>query len=325
MLLLVAPIIGLRMTKRNTGLPRRAAGGDSGKATGKRRSHDQAQSPADHRAKSGPKHRNPSKSRAGRRRSGRSAGAFWIFGVHPVLAALANPRRRIERLALSPEAAQTWGQRLRKERDPRHDGLNAESLNRRDIDALLPEGAVHQGLAALVEPLDHPAIEDLVSRSQAAGDPGSVPNRRVILLLDQVTDPHNVGAVLRSAAAFGAQAVVALDMGAPEESGTLAKSASGALEVMPYIKVTNLARSLDGLKAAGYWCLGLAGEAEQSLAESEPAESVALVLGAEGSGLRRLTRERCDLLVKLPTKPPIQALNISNAAAVALYELLGRR
>ncbi len=325
MLLLVAAIIGLRMTKRKTGLSQRAAGKVSGKAPGKRRSHDQGRAPAEQALKPGSKRRNPSKSRAGRRRSGRSDGVFWIFGVHPVLAALANPRRHIERLALSPEAAQTWGQRLRKERDPRHDGLNAESLSRRDIDALLPEGAVHQGLAALVEPLDQPAIEDLVSLPEAAGSPGSEPNRQVILLLDQVTDPHNVGAVLRSAAAFGAQAVVALDMGAPEESGSLAKSASGALEVMPYIKVTNLARSLDSLKAAGYWCLGLAGEAEQSLADSNPAESIALVLGAEGSGLRRLTRERCDLLVKLPTKPPIQALNISNAAAVALYELLGRR
>jgi 23S rRNA (guanosine2251-2'-O)-methyltransferase len=130
--------------------------------------------------------------------------------------------------------------------------------------------------------------------------------------------------VLRSAAAFGALAVVTLDKGAPEESGTLAKAASGAFEVVPYISVVNLARSLDALKEAGFWCLGLAGEAEHSLAESRPGAAVALVLGAEGSGLRRLTRERCDLLVKLPTRPPIDSLNVSNAAAVALYELLGR-
>ncbi|NIA68998.1 23S rRNA (guanosine(2251)-2'-O)-methyltransferase RlmB [Pelagibius litoralis] len=257
------------------------------------------------------------------RHSAPSAG-LWLYGVHPVLAALANPRRRIRRLLLSPEAAQTWGQRLRQERDPHHDKINPETLSRREIDDLLPEGAVHQGLALLSQPLDQPAIEDIIADKTHHELAESPPGRRVILLLDQVTDPHNVGAVLRSAAAFGAQAVVALDAGAPEESGSLAKSASGALEVMPYVTVTNLARTLDSLKEAGYWCLGLAGEADHSLAQSNPAEAVALVLGAEGSGLRRLTRERCDLLVKLPTRPPIQALNISNAAAVALYELLGR-
>ncbi|WP_299396710.1 23S rRNA (guanosine(2251)-2'-O)-methyltransferase RlmB [Pelagibius sp.] len=246
-------------------------------------------------------------------------GSLWLYGVHPVLAALANPRRHIQRLLLSPEAAQTWGQRLRQERAAAHAQVAAETLSRPEIESFLPEGAVHQGLAAQVAPLDQPFLEEI-----AAGARVAEAGRRVILLLDQVTDPHNVGAVLRSAAAFGALAVVSLDKGAPEESGTLAKSASGALEVVPYIKVTNLARALDGLKEAGFWCLGLAGEAPGTLAGSDPAEAVALVLGAEGSGLRRLTRERCDLLVRLPTRPPIESLNISNAAAVALYELLGR-
>ncbi len=276
----------------------------------------------------GPRRRDSSQRARDGRHSGGRGGGLWLYGVHPVLAALANPRRRIDRLLLSPEAAQTWGQRLRQERDPRHERLSPETLDRRGIEAFLPEGAVHQGLAARAAPLEQPAIEDIaatpLAATKAETDAEAPPARRVILLLDQVTDPHNVGAVLRSAAAFGAQAVVALDKGAPEESGTLAKSASGALEVVPYIKVTNLARTLDSLKEAGYWCWGLAGEAGQSLAGSRPAEAVALVLGAEGSGLRRLTRERCDLLVKLPTRAPIQALNISNAAAVALYELLGR-
>jgi 23S rRNA (guanosine2251-2'-O)-methyltransferase len=237
---------------------------------------------------------------------------------------LANPNRRPERLVATPEAAQTWGQRLKETRHPGHAGLAIQTLSRRDIDALLPEGSVHQGLALRTAPLEQPALEDIFGAlpPDMAAPPGT--NRRVVVLLDQVTDPHNVGAVLRSAAAFGALAVVALDKGAPEESGTLAKSASGALEVVPYISVVNLARALDSLKAAGFWCLGLAGEAEQSLAESRPGAAIALVLGAEGSGLRRLTRERCDLLVKLPTRAPIDSLNVSNAAAVALYELLGR-
>ncbi|MGF1631988.1 MAG: 23S rRNA (guanosine(2251)-2'-O)-methyltransferase RlmB [Kiloniellaceae bacterium] len=244
---------------------------------------------------------------------------LWLFGVHAVMAALANPNRRPERLLTTPEAAQTWGQRLREERHPAHAGLSLQTVQRRDIDAVLPEGSVHQGLALSTAPLGQPGLEEIF-----AADPPDAAGRRVVVLLDQVTDPHNVGAVLRSAAAFGALAVVALDKGAPEESGTLAKAASGALEVVPYISVVNLARSLDALKEAGFWCLGLAGEAEHSLAESRPGAAVALVLGAEGSGLRRLTRERCDLLVKLPTRPPIDSLNVSNAAAVALYELLGR-
>ncbi len=268
----------------------------------------------------------PRRSPRGAARPG-GAQPLWLFGVHAVLAALGNPNRRPERLLLTPEAAQTWGARLREVRDPRHAALAGETVTRREIDDLLPEGAVHQGLALRTAPLDQPALEDVLTRENApAGteNGGNPPPRRVIVLLDQVTDPHNVGAVLRSAAAFGALAVVALDKGAPEESGTLAKSASGALEAVPYISVVNLARSLDLLKEAGFWCLGLAGEAEVSLAESDPGPAVALVLGAEGPGLRRLTRERCDLLVKLPTRPPIDSLNVSNAAAVALYELLGR-
>lgn len=268
-----------------------------------------------------PRRSAPSGHDSKRRRSAgtANAGGLWLYGVHPVLAALANPRRHIQRLLLSPEAAQTWGLRLRQERAAAHAQVAAEPLSRPEIEAFLPEGAVHQGLAAQVAPLDQPFLEEIAADVRPAEG-----GRRVILLLDQVTDPHNVGAVLRSAAAFGALAVVSLDKGAPEESGTLAKSASGALEVVPYIKVTNLARALDSLKEAGFWCLGLAGEASGTLAGSDPAEAVALVLGAEGSGLRRLTRERCDLLLRLPTRPPIESLNISNAAAVALYELLGR-
>ncbi|WP_340117059.1 23S rRNA (guanosine(2251)-2'-O)-methyltransferase RlmB [Pelagibius sp. 7325] len=272
----------------------------------------------------------PEASRSGGRSGGPgprprgSSRPLWLFGGHAVLAALGNPNRRPERLMMTAEAAQTWGQQLRDACDPRHAGLATQTVQRRDIDALLPEGSVHQGLALATAPLHQPALEDIFGRNLADSAQTPQPNRRVVVLLDQVTDPHNVGAVLRSAAAFGALAVVALDKGAPEESGTLAKAASGAFEVIPYISVVNLARALDSLKEAGFWCLGLAGEARQSLAESSPGEAVALVLGAEGPGLRRLTRERCDLLVKLPTRPPIDSLNVSNAAAVALYELLGR-
>lgn len=298
------------MAKRKGKPGFRGPAGGGAKPPGKR---SRAESPPGGRSESRPE------GPPGRRRPRSGPAPLWLYGVHAVTAALANPNRRPERLVATPEAAQTWGQRLKEARDPAHAGLAVETLGRRDIDALLPEGSVHQGLALRSAPLAQPALEDVFAA--AAPEAGA---RRVIVLLDQVTDPHNVGAVLRSAAAFGALAVVALDKGAPEESGTLAKSASGALEVVPYISVVNLARALDSLKEAGFWCLGLAGEAQQTLAASAPGAAVALVLGAEGSGLRRLTRERCDLLVKLPTRAPIDSLNVSNAAAVALYELLGR-
>ncbi len=151
---------------------------------------------------------------------------------------------------------------------------------------------------------------------------GIADRRRVVLVLDQVTDPQNVGAILRSAAAFGALAVVTTGRNAAQESGVLVKTASGAFDHIPYISVTNLARALESLKAGGFWSLGLAGEGQRCLAEAKSDGPVALVLGAEGSGLRRLTRETCDELVRLPTLEPISALNVSNAAAVGLYELL---
>jgi 23S rRNA (guanosine2251-2'-O)-methyltransferase len=143
----------------------------------------------------------------------------------------------------------------------------------------------------------------------------------VVLVLDQVTDPHNVGAVLRSAAAFGAVAVVVQDRHAPDESGVLAKSASGALERMPLLREVNLARALDRLKEGGFWCAGLAADGPVTLAQAKLSGRVALVLGSEGEGMRRLVRERCDAIVRLPITEAVESLNVSNAAAVALYEL----
>lgn len=258
--------------------------------------------------------------REGQRDSGleRPAGnQLWLYGQHAVLAALDNPARKIRRLALTADSARHFGDLLTRARNNR--ALPGEEVvDKTDLERTLPPGAVHQGIAALVDALPSPAIED-VARWAADRE------HAVVMVLDQVTDPHNVGAILRSAAAFGALAVVVPDRHSPEETGTLAKSASGALERMPLVRVTNVVRALDDLKKAGFWVAGMAGEAQRTLASQKLSGRIALVMGAEGDGLRRLTREHCDYLVKLPMTGEVESLNVSNAAAIALYELIRDR
>ncbi|HYC13981.1 MAG TPA: 23S rRNA (guanosine(2251)-2'-O)-methyltransferase RlmB [Stellaceae bacterium] len=245
----------------------------------------------------------------------------WIYGRHAVRAALANATRRCHRLAVTAETA-TEAQKLLGETQARLlPGFRTETLDRAYLEALLPKGAVHQGLALLVEPLPQAFLEDVLAELP----PAPSPEPAVVVVLDQVSDPHNVGAILRSAAAFGARAVVLPEHGTPPVSAALAKAASGALEQVPLIRVTNLARALDLLKEAGFWSVGLEESGEKMIAELDLGGRVALVLGAEGEGLRRLTRERCDFLARLPTSGPIASLNVSNAAAIALYEVARRR
>ena len=241
----------------------------------------------------------------------------WLWGRHAVLAALGNPRRRLRRLLLSEEAERRDGEEIARLLASRERAPQPESARRDEIeDVLVSPSAVHQGYALETPPLSQPGIEE-VADAGAAG-------RRLLVCLDQASDPANIGAVLRSAAAFGAAAVVTTRRHAPGETGAMAKSASGAMECMPYVQIPNLAQALESLKRQDYWCIGLASEAEQSLAEASLPERIALVMGAEGQGLRRLTRERCDLLLRLPTPGPLKQLNLSVATAVALYELLGR-
>jgi 23S rRNA (guanosine2251-2'-O)-methyltransferase len=235
---------------------------------------------------------------------GGGGGSIWLYGIHAVSAALANPERRVRRLVATSEAAKS----LPPSRIP------VEIMERSDIDRLLAPGSVHQGVALLVEPLPATTIEDVIRSAEMAPS-------ALVLVLDQVTDPHNVGAILRSAAAFGALAVVAPDRHAPDETGTLAKSASGALERMPLVRVINIVRALEDLKKGGFWTAGLAADAPKTLAEAKLSGKVVLVLGAEGEGMRRLTREHCDHLVRLPMCGEMESLNVSNAAAVALYEM----
>ncbi len=249
----------------------------------------------------------------GRRHGGRTAprrhdGGLWLYGHHAVGAALANHRRRAHRLLLAGA-----------EETPASASASApapERVSRTELEAIVGIGAVHQGVALLVDPLPPVTCADICSACGADA---------VAVVLDQVTDPQNVGAVLRAAAAFGAAAVVVQDRRAPPVTGALAKAASGAVEHVPMVRALNLARALDELKAAGFWCLGLDPGAVTSLADAVGGGRTALVLGAEGKGLRRLTRETCDALVRLPTTGPVQSLNVAAAAAVALYELVRRR
>jgi len=243
----------------------------------------------------------------------RAGGHYWLYGRHAVTAALLNPRRRSFRLLATAEAEAGLAASLATAPDRRT--VTVERVDRARLALLLGTDCVHQGLALEVAPL--PAVE-LEAVAGLGGD-GRV------LVLDQVTDPQNVGAILRSGAAFGAAAVILPERHAAPESGALAKAASGALERVPLVRVVNLARALDRLKGAGFWCIGLAAEGREELAEVDLSGRIAFVLGAEGSGLRRLTRDRCDLLVRLPTAPGLIQLNVSNAAAVALYELARHR
>jgi len=234
---------------------------------------------------------------------------YWLYGRHAVTAALANPARRKYRLVATGNAARDLG--------PLPPSLAVDLVRSpRDIDALLPPGSVHQGLALDVAPLDGPVLDDVLEAL------GRAP--AVILVLDQVTDPHNVGAILRSAAAFSAAAVITTDRQAAAESGALAKAASGALDLVPYVSVVNLARALDQLADAGFWRVGLEGETDTLLTDSINDPRIALVMGAEGTGLRRLTRDHCDSLAKLPISSAMESLNVSNAAAIALYECARR-
>ncbi|WP_439596140.1 23S rRNA (guanosine(2251)-2'-O)-methyltransferase RlmB [Falsiroseomonas sp.] len=249
----------------------------------------------------------PRPSQAAIARDAAPGGTLWLYGLHAVAAALANPRRRLKRLLLTVEAEAALAERL-----PRAAWrLSAERVERNRFQTFLLEDSIHQGAALLCEPLPPLPLEDCI-----AARPGPV------LVLDQVTDPRNVGAILRSAAAFGAACVVMQDRHAPPETGALARAASGALELVPISREVNLSRAIVALQKAGFWVLGLAGEGKRTLGESVPRDRrCVLVLGAEDAGLRRLQRETCDELVRLPMVPEVESLNVAAAAAVALYEI----
>jgi len=230
---------------------------------------------------------------------------FW--GRHAVIAAIANPARNVRRI---------WGTREALAALDLPPVIPTTFADAADLGRLVPHDAPHQGLVIEVDPLPDIWLGDLLEDAQG--------NRQPLIILDQVTDPHNVGAVLRSAAAFDAVGIVTQDRHAPPESGALARAASGALEQVPWVRVVNLARALDEIADAGFWRIGLTGHAKAALGEVMGDGRIAIVLGAEGEGMRQNTEAHCDELAKLPISARVESLNISNAAAIALYAVSTR-
>lgn len=240
-----------------------------------------------------------------------------LYGYHAVAAALANPRRTLRRILVSDSAAHRLDAILA------HAAVTPEIVDPRDLDRWLGADAVHQGMAAVADPLPEPDLARLCSTTVTT--PDGVTHAPLLLVLDQVTDPHNVGALLRSAAVFGVGGMIMTRVHSPPLSGALAKAASGALEHVPVALVTNLARALETLADHDVRRIGLDGEGTETLENQANVGPAALVLGAEGKGLRRLTRENCDVLCRISTFGPLRSLNVSNAAAVALHSLRTRR
>lgn len=234
-------------------------------------------------------------------------GALWLYGRHAAAAALANPARRIKR-GYATKNAFDWlkslnlsDERLALLEDTRPDA----------IDRLLQPGAVHQGLAIEAFDLERARLKDVCAPDGA---------RQPVVVLDQITDPQNIGAVFRSAAAFGARAAIVQDRRTPPLSGALAKAAAGAVETLPCVKAVNISRALEALKDLGYHCAGLAGDGALPIVRLPKNQPIAIVLGAEGAGLRQLVGETCDALYRIPIAGAMESLNVSNAAAIALYE-----
>ena len=235
-----------------------------------------------------------------------------LFGMHAVTQAWTNPQRHIHALYITNKALDEFDDALKLAHDR---GLKRPSpviIEKSALDGSLPTGSVHQGIALDCQNLEEIDIHDII-RAEEAKD------HSVLIMLDQVTDPHNVGAIIRSACAFGAAGMILQRKHAPELSGVLAKTACGGVEHLLVAYETNLTRSIEALQEAGYFAIGLAEEGEMQLQALSGHQKLVLVLGAEGSGLRRLVREQCDSLVALPTAGPISSLNVSNAAAVALF------
>jgi len=253
------------------------------------------------------------------RTEGGRASHYWIYGVHACLAAIMNPARNVRRIVMATQSAGNIEgavcEAVDKMLEEYPDAVRPqiECRDRRELEALLPRDTVHQGICIDATPLPYPIVEDILELAEGK-------DSACVVMLDQATDPRNIGSVMRTAAAFGALSVIVQDKHAPEITGAMAKAASGAIERLPLVRATNLARALGQFKQAGFWCVGFDGQATDHLNAKTLQGRNVIVLGAEGAGLRRLTRETCDLLVKIPISERVESLNLSNATAIALYQ-----
>lgn len=227
----------------------------------------------------------------------------WIYGKHAVRAAVLNENRRVFKVVVLPQNRDFLP----------NSSVKVEVVDKNYFSSLFGKDAIHQGCAAQVLPLDEFFLEDLSD------------DDRPILFLDQVTDPQNIGSILRASAVFGAKAVVLPEINSPEVTAVIAKVASGALESIPLIKVKNLVQSIKMLKKKGYWCLGLDERGDKTIGEMDLSGKFVLIIGSEGLGMRRLTRENCDFLVQLPSIGDFSTLNAAQAATVSLYEILRQK
>ena len=227
-----------------------------------------------------------------------------IYGRHAVLSALKNPNRHIQKLLISADNR------------PEIEKLNIpySIIDKKEFARILGEDAVHQGFALYCNRLKNYDITDLISLAEDK-------EKCHILILDQVTDPQNIGAIIRSCAAFSTLGLVMQDKNSPLESGAMDKAAAGTIEFVPIARVTNLSRAIESLKKAGFWVLGMDGYAKTTIDKINKSGKTAIVMGSEGKGMRRLVEENCDSSVKLPIAPNVESLNVSTAAAITLYEL----
>lgn len=256
------------------------------------------------RKRSGPAH---GYARRAPERTMRDDGSVWLYGDHACIAALRNPRRAIHRIIATTKSTDVIAPYAEQR------GLRIDQCQTQDIDQVLGPGAAHQGIAMLAGPLPDVPVELFAQKGRDENG--------LVVVVDSVSDPHNLGAIMRSALAFGALGVVVPQRGSAALNGATAKAATGALERVPVAQVVNLVRALEALKASGYWIVGLDGEGGQDFANVPKDCPIALVLGAEGSGMRRLVAEQCDLTVRIPIAKSVESLNVSVAAGIALYQL----